>query len=685
MTVKRCLIVVLVVVAGFGLWGIGDALAWWIAVLVGAVVALLTLPPRPWDLLGGVLLGVLTLAGVNVIAHLLHVSKLSILAGLGIAVFVVALTIFLFLWLKGWKWPVAAGAAVVLALIGILGAPVLVGVLTASRDSVPKSSEAVASKLDLLIVTDGSRHPLPGDVPPDPGLEDFDVTYSVGYAAGEAVRWTLVDGDSRAEALSAAAQGDRLPSAGKPGPPPGKADTSLVLFVDGTPPVLEAGVDLPDLPGQGGEVARWKQIAERAAPAGTPVFALLQTASRPRLRAWRRFSPAGRAVSVQGLASRTATDAAFRLTVGAESAETDLALAKAYQPILLFDKEETVPWVLSISDLFAEKRVELCDDKPIGGTECEVVVHPRELENGATHLRIDPPNPAKVKILALRARRSASAAAPQEVTGAGAVPEGTPPPGTAPAAEETAGGRLPGTGSAIYVHPVPVNRDGRRLLYLDYWWYLADNPAGVGRGALCGFGFVIAGVTCQNHQSDWEGITVVVDRTGPEPRPIAVQYAQHSSVIRYDWGALRRYWDRDERSRQLTEKVPGAGTRPLAYVAMGTHSSYPFHCGGCNQVAHAERGEGPHRGGTGWVGNTSGACGEVSCLQLLPTHSRGRKPALWSAYDGPWGERHCDLTYYCDSGNPPSAPGQQPRYQHPAQFDGTGDEQGGFVPGLVEG
>ncbi len=29
--------------------------------------------------------------------------------------------------------------------------------------------------------------------------------------------------------------------------------------------------------------------------------------------------------------------------------------------------------------------------------------------------------------------------------------------------------------TTIYVHPVPVEREGRLLLYLDYWWYLSDN------------------------------------------------------------------------------------------------------------------------------------------------------------------------------------------------------------------
>jgi len=71
-----------------------------------------------------------------------------------------------------------------------------------------------------------------------------------------------------------------------------------------------------------------------------------------------------------------------------------------------------------------------------------------------------------------------------------------------------------------------------------------------------------------------------------------------------------------------------------------------------------------------WSGNDTSACGKSSCLQELPTHNGGREPALWNGYDGAWGEMHCFLTYYCDSGLPPTAPGHQRRYEHPTWFDG---------------
>jgi hypothetical protein len=70
-----------------------------------------------------------------------------------------------------------------------------------------------------------------------------------------------------------------------------------------------------------------------------------------------------------------------------------------------------------------------------------------------------------------------------------------------------------------------------------------------------------------------------------------------------------------------------------------------------------------------WVGNAVPTCGVSDCLKLLPTARGGRDPALWNGFDGPWGARNCWLTYYCDSGSPPSAPGRQGRYQRPWDFD----------------
>jgi hypothetical protein len=181
---------------------------------------------------------------------------------------------------------------------------------------------------------------------------------------------------------------------------------------------------------------------------------------------------------------------------------------------------------------------------------------------------------------------------------------------------------------------------------------------------------VIAGVTCPNHESDWEGVTVIVDRTDV-PRVVAVQYAQHASTVRYDWQLLRRRWDGHRQLEGLVGDLPDWSTRPLVFVAAGTHAAYPTPCGGpCRQVATASLGEDRHRGEFGWIGNYTATCGRSSCLQLLPTREHGAQPALWNDYDGPWGDRHCVFTYYCDSATPPKSPGHQGRYRHPTEYDG---------------
>src|SRR5262249_28280148 len=152
---------------------------------------------------------------------------------------------------------------------------------------------------------------------------------------------------------------------------------------------------------------------------------------------------------------------------------------------------------------------------------------------------IKPPTPEELQAQAwddVKKAGQAPLARLREETSAAALatlPEGLPPAAAVAPGEEKVAAK-----TAIYVHPVSVTHDdGRRLLYLDYWWYLAYNPVELGGGALCGAGLVISGVTCPSHQSDWEGVTVVVDRTG-KPRLLAVQYAQHSDVVRYPWSLL---------------------------------------------------------------------------------------------------------------------------------------------------
>jgi len=650
----------ILIAAALGLFGVGDALNPLVAAGMLAIVVLL-MWPRNWfrlDLLvvrtlGAALVGILVLAGVNVVSNALGLGRLPIWLGLIVALIIFGLAAFWYL-RRCTTAPAAALGAVALAVGLILVAPYVVGKLKTDSSEVPPP-EPVASELDVLIVGDGSRQALPPQLPPSPALGEFDVRYSVGFADGEVVRWTLVDGSDADEALRVAARGNDEPALESAPLPRPRAESVLLLLPDGTPPVVPDPAGLPNVAGRPGEVARWQAVAASAGGAATPTFALLQTDERGRLGRWRDFASSGGVVSIQGEARQSVAEEAVRLLIEAPTSQSDLVLAMSYRPILLFDRAEPVPWPLSVNALFAEGRITLCHDEGLS-TRCdeEPLKRSAQLVNGGTHIQIRTKRPRELQQLA-----KAELEAQERELDSAAPAGGENPP--------------PGAGSTIYVHPVALDRDGKSLLYLDYWWYLPENPVGVGGGALCGAGFVIPGVTCQNHQSDWEGITVVVDRSGAEPRVVAVHYAQHDSVVKYSWALLRDRWDREPRVQTLLAGIEDAASRPLAFVAEGTHATYPLPCRDCQQVANANLGEAPHRGDLGWVGNQTDACGRSSCLQMIPTHTGGEEPALWNAYDGPWGERHCWLTYYCDSGSPPTAPGHQERYKHSNRYDGYVD------------
>jgi hypothetical protein len=683
-----------------GLYAVAAALNVLVAIGVGAGVLLAVWRPS-WRggtlvvlrVLGATLVGFLAMVGVALLLNLVVAAihridplrdlEVPIAVGLMVAMETFAVVSYWYLRRAGWTTKWSALVAVELAALVVLGTPYVIGRLDSETTPVA-TARLVPSQLDLLVVTDGSSHQKVTEPLPSRLLSEFDVTYSIGYAAGDGVHWTLLNDRARDAALQALADGDqRPPQNGQPTARP-EADHVLLLYVDGTPPVVADPASLPSLAGSKGEVAHWRGVTRDVASqvgGRLPTFALLQTTSKDRLDRWKSFARPNGPVSVQALESQTATDAAVRLAVAAPTAQQDFALALQYRPILLFDMNETAPRPLSITALFNEKRVRLCHDQGVAKTTCgEPLTNPELLESGGTHLRLDLPKPEVLKDLAREeARQIPSTAGSMVETGKAAamLPEGLPPSGNVPLAEsESVASR-----SAIYVHPVSVSREGKELLYLDYWWYLPYNPVRLGGGALCGAGLVIAGITCQNHESDWEGVTVVIDRTSSVPQPVAVQYAQHSNVVRYSWPLLQERWARNEEVQERLTGLSDASSRPLVFVAVGTHASYPVPCtNDCRQFPDPGLPEERHRGNLPWSGNDTSACGVSSCLQELPTHDGGREPALWNGYDGSWGQLHCFLTYYCDSGPPPQSPGHQRRYEHPTWFNGYAGTDWHFHP-----
>ena len=657
----------------------GKALDWIAAAVMFGVVAFgFTRSPRwrPTMLMSFGVLGLGFLVDV-------FPKRPGIAFGLLVAVLLFSLVVYWRLSGAAWGRRRTAMAALAVAAFVILVPPILLAPSEPKRGKVA-TNQHVASKLDVLIVTDGRHHAAP-DNPLRDAARGFDVSYSVGYAVGRRVHWTLPGTPNADAALVAAAMGAKAPVRGAAPARRDGADPVLVLLVDGTDPVTEDPAKLPERRGGGAaEVDRWRRVAlavNADANPPVPTFPLLQTSDKKRLAQWDRFLTPGRAVSLQELGSQTVADAGVQLGVGAPTSRQDFNLAVEHRPLLLFDQSEPVPRPLSVASLFSQRRVKLCHDRRLAGTDCdEPVTDARELSNDGTHLQIAAPSSKSLRATALAEKQKAKDAAAASETGLSAV--GAPPPATPLAAPITSdSGEVLGRDSTIYVHPVSSGD----LLYLDYWWYLSDNPAeGLGLGAFCGAGFVIPGVTCHNHQSDWEGITVVVDRSRQKPVVTNVQYAQHEKVVRYDWQELVRRWDRKTGlpSNELKVEpslahIAAATGRPLAFVAHGTHSTYPTPCNACRQVA-TSIGEDEHDGKLAWIGNYTMRCGNQDCLQVLPTREGGSRAALWNAFAGPWGELRCVFKYYCNSGKAPAAPGTQHRYNRPTHYDGVVDENWKF-------
>ena len=80
---------------------------------------------------------------------------------------------------------------------------------------------------------------------------------------------------------------------------------------------------------------------------------------------------------------------------------------------------------------------------------------------------------------------------------------------------------------------------------LQYWIWYPFNPYST---------TVPPGELWQVHEGDWEAVSVVLDRSG---QPLVVGASQHSEGVRRDWA-----------------KVMKRGSRPVVYVALGSHANY---------------------------------------------------------------------------------------------------------------
>lgn len=588
----------------------------WRTALVIACLLVVLVALRVW---GDVLLPLFVrIAGAVVVAALALLAANWAWAGLGLPrprpwiglLFFACPVAFLALWAYFRTWWVAPprghaavwAAATTLVLVVVLPFGIVgYKMLTEDEKTVPKSAPVLSQLRIGVIGGDGA----PG-IPRTAKTRGWRIQLSRGKPRGTGVDW---GGD------------------GEPQWRDDSADPVLLLLVDGAPRSLERAGALPDVPGRRGEVARWLAIARAAAPRGVPAYVILQTRDTSRLERWRTQLAQedeesdgrrrGEVISLQAHAgNRTVVDVALRAVVDSPTFDEDLAVAARHRPLIYFDGDEETYTPLNVDRLLEKGRFRLCSRlQPPTLSLCRQVTGPGDLENGGNNLGFD----------------------------------------TAEVANET-------DGSTIYVNVTRRLAGRRERAYLDYWWYLPDNPTGSANGALCGAGFVIAGWTCFDHQSDWEGVTVVTERrsrAGPF-EPIAVHYPAHEGRTRYTWSALEARWKQPS-TRRVVGNVE-ATARPLVFVARGTHAAYPAACHRkrCDK-APAPLHENPHNGRRPWAQNQC----ELGCLTALPERNRGTRPALWNAFDGRWGTTECDLVALCSSSNAPRSPGHQGRYSRP--------------------
>lgn len=559
--------------------------------------------------------------------------------------------------------------AVVLSLLAavalVVGFPLTWAATRPGERPVP--DRELVPGFDIVFVVAGSRagddaHDLPPSLV-EPGWIN---RYSVGIPLGQGLKWLLVDSESR-DATLAAAVGGGAPRIGEPSRRPG-AELIVVIVPDPVPPVFLEPSRRRGVPGSSGEIVRWRAFLETRALAGASTFALLDSRDQGRVRAWKRaLEPTGgTASSIQALGEQSLVEAALTLSSRSPASRSDIALALRYRPRLLFDSGERLSVPVDVDSLFSSGQVRLCRDS--GG--CAMINDAGELINGGRHLRVG-----------IGRKDTVTDPSGSAQDGPPNLPPNVPPPGFPPGASTPVDVGVaptslplppvsmpptppPGQDGKLYIHV--VRDDARGVVALDYWWYLPFNPTPVLSSTFCGPGFSIPALTCFDHESDWEGVTVIL-ATEPETgnlAPVVVHYAQHEHVTRYLWSLLTAQWAR---------RGWHPGTRPLVFLARGSHASYPMPCArNCSQVGSLVRREGHHDGGRPWAANRDTRC-SGACVIPIPTANGGTTSASWNSFNGPWGERRCILhDSYCDTGSAPTAPSFQGRYECPWQFDRLG-------------
>jgi len=353
----------------------------------------------------------------------------------------------------------------------------------------------------------------------------------------------------------------------------------------------------------------WERVAELGG-AGLVVFALGLVVGGLIVFGWHQAN--------RQTPHDTPTPIAFSDVAESQAAE----LAARFRPWLLFDRGE--PWrPLDVSAFLDEGNHRFCT-RVAGPDACTPI------RTAADFVALAQPAAAAgpATYLDIAGRRLDDYAGPEDCT---------------PPLKDCGSGAR----SAIYYHATQSND----RFYVDYWWFLRFNHFARSDPAIsCRIGATRTNGVCDEHEGDWEGVTVVTPPDDDRHVDYVV-YAAHKGTFRYAAATL-----------QLHD-----GTRPVVYVADGSHASYPAPCrSGCHQPPGlAVDGlvtlpEGDTDGSRPWArdGDACVANRPGSCLQSLTAQP-------WPLWPGQWGAGCGDACGDNPGASSPRSPALQPRYQAP--------------------
>lgn len=211
-----------------------------------------------------------------------------------------------------------------------------------------------------------------------------------------------------------------------------------------------------------------------------------------------------------------------------------------------------------------------------------------------------------------------------------------------------------GPKTAIYSHVTWAPGSSSYLGYnfVDYWtfWrYNADvgDPLGL-----------------DNHQGDWEGLTVAPSVTNPRAFDFAI-FAQHGGYAVYDPSQLA--CDQGGTASCGSSGAP-TGQRVWNYVANGTHAAYPsYDDGGITGICTESDDltpEGCHDGGSPWGANYD----DSNVIEFPPATNAWTnddpQDGNWVDWPGQWGADQHGATV----ANSPTSPGTKQRFECPWQI-----------------